>query len=145
MAVSDAGDEPAPTPLARPEHLTQRSADVESYATRRERAAYRAGRIDALKETLEERYAAFAGLERLEQMSLPELEALADIVACFAEAKATGEPHALHLVAQATGNRPGRERLTPHAASANDGAPSAQRGALRHRPPIGEGVRPDTR
>lgn len=110
------------------------AADVELRAMRREQAAYRAGRIDALADTLDERYAALAGLEHLGQMDLPALEAIADIVAAHIAAHDT-EPRSLHLVAQSGEHRPGREPITRRCApDYGHGAPE-QRGSPARNPP----------
>ena len=73
------------------------AADVELCAQRRERAAYESGRIDALTDTLELRYAALAGVDRLDEMDLPALKTLADIVAAHITARSS-EQRGLHLV-----------------------------------------------
>jgi hypothetical protein len=113
------------------------AADVELRAARREQAAYQRGRIDVLTETLEQRYAAAAGLERLEQIDLPHLRALADIVAAHIAARES-EPRALHLVSQPGENRPGREPITRRCATPH-GYGIEQHGSPRQRQPPQEG------
>lgn len=94
-------------PLALGIHAVN-AADVEMRAARRERAAYQSGRIDAVAGLVEQRYAAVAGLERLDAMDLAGLKTLADIVAAHIAARAT-EPRSLHLVAEAGEDRAGRD------------------------------------
>jgi hypothetical protein len=115
------------------------AADVELRASRREQAAYREGRIDALTDTLDERYAALAGLDRLGHMELPALEAIADIVAAHIAAHGA-EPRSLHLVAQPGEHRPGREPITRRCPPAHSHAAPEERGSpTRNQPPRGRG------
>jgi hypothetical protein len=119
------------------------AADVERRGTREHAAAYQAARIDALTDTLDARYAALAGLERLEQMELPALEALADIVAAHIAAR-TVEPRSLHLVAQSDEHDPGREPIARRCAPSYHLAAAEQRGSpTRNRPPQARGNQSD--
>lgn len=109
------------------------AADVELRAQRREAATYRSGRIDALTDTLEQRYAVVAGLDRLGKMDLPRLRALADIVAAHIDAL-EDEPRGLHLVAQAGDERGVREMPARHCASPHGyGAPQQRGSPQEHR------------
>jgi hypothetical protein len=119
------------------------AADVELRAARRERAAYQdgyeVGRIDALTDTLEQRYAVVAGLDRLAEMDLPRLKALADIVATHIDALGD-EPRGLHLVAQPGDGRAERELPARRCGSAHDYGTPEKRGSPRerHRPQGGD-------
>jgi hypothetical protein len=103
------------------------AADVERRGTRERACAYQQGRIDALVGTLDQRYAAVAGLEHLGQMELPALEALAGIVAAHIAAL-SAEPRSLRLVAQSS-EHPGREPITRRCAPSYHLAAPEQRGS----------------
>jgi hypothetical protein len=85
--------------------------DGEVHARRREQRARRRARLEILAEQYAQSHAALAGLDRLEAMSVEDLEDLVD-TAITLIAEKRGEAHILHLPSPAERRR-AKQRLDP--------------------------------
>lgn len=99
------------------------AADTELHGARAHDEGYQAGRIDALTETLDQRYAALAGIEWIEDLSLGELEQLADVVDKRITVLHNGSHAPLKLISQ-----------TARDAVREPREPGAHHGKYAHRP-----------